>query len=142
MKIRNFELKDQTVLEIGKFAILWNWFEKEFCNNKCNYRKLEKVVPDINMDFQCQKKLAEILEAAYEENALYPDNAKTSNTDLKEKKAIEGFLLQREEDRALGCLVSIYRVRCNMMHGLKVIWQLDEQHELFEAINKVLESIR
>ena len=27
MKIKGYELKDKTVLEIGKFAILWNCFE-------------------------------------------------------------------------------------------------------------------
>lgn len=43
MKIRDFELKDQTVLEIGKFAILWNWFEKEFCHNECNYKELKRL---------------------------------------------------------------------------------------------------
>lgn len=28
MKIKNCELKDETVLEIGKFTILWAEFEK------------------------------------------------------------------------------------------------------------------
>ena len=62
MKIRDFELKDQTVLEIGKFAILWNWFEKEFCHNECNYKELKKVAPYVKIDFQSQKDLAEVFE--------------------------------------------------------------------------------
>lgn len=44
MKIRDFELKNKTVLEIGKFAILWNWFEKEFCENNCNYSRLKMLL--------------------------------------------------------------------------------------------------
>ena len=52
MKIRDFELKDQTVLEIGKFAILWNWFEKEFCHNECNYKELKKVAPYVKKIWQ------------------------------------------------------------------------------------------
>lgn len=36
MKIKGCELKNETVLEIGRFAILWNCFESEWCNNKCN----------------------------------------------------------------------------------------------------------
>lgn len=38
--------------------------------------------------------------------------------------------------------MSIYRIRCNMMHGLKIVKQLDNQYELFKAVNGVLESIR
>lgn len=152
MKIRDFELKDQTVLEIGKFAILWNWFEKEFCHNECNYKELKKVAPYVKIDFQSQKDLAEVFEQRrflfeqmieeYVRTALYPDNAKRTKTEPEERKAMEGFLAQEEEYIVLGCLMSIYRIRCNMMHGLKIVEQLDDQYELFKAVNGVLESIR
>lgn len=58
MKIRDFELKDQTVLEIGKFAILWNWFEKEFCHNECNYKELKKVAPETSCQGLFIKKIS------------------------------------------------------------------------------------
>ena len=117
MKIRDFELKDQTVLEIGKFAILWNWFEKEFCHNECNYKELKKVAPYVKIDFQSQKDLAEVFEQRrflfeqmieeYVRTALYPDNAKRPKTEPEERKAMEGFLAQKEEYIVLGCLMSI-----------------------------------
>ena len=101
MQIRDFELKDQTVLEIGKFAILWNWFEKEFCHNECNYKELKKVAPYVKIDFQSQKDLAEVFEQRrflfeqmieeYVRTALYPDNAKRTKTEPEERKAMEGF---------------------------------------------------
>ena len=50
--------------------------------------------------------------------------------------------VSKEEYIVLGCLMSIYRIRCNMMHGLKIVKQLDNQYELFKAVNGVLESIR
>lgn len=43
MKIRDFELKDQTVLEIGKFAILWNWFEKNFAIMNVIIKNLKRL---------------------------------------------------------------------------------------------------
>ena len=59
------------------------------------------------------------------------------------------YWLQRSHEKereqkyiVLGCLMSIYRIRCNMMHGLKIVEQLDDQYELFKAVNGVLESIR
>lgn len=152
MKIRDFELKDQTVMEIGKFAILWNWFEGKFCDNKCNYKRLETVIKNVRIDFQKQKELADVFEVRkymfmqiteeYVDTGLYPNNAKRSWTDEEERKAMEEFIDQQGDNIALGCLMTIYRIRCNMMHGLKEVKQLDDQYELFKAVNGVLESIR
>lgn len=152
MKIRDFELKDQTVVEIGKFAILWNWFEGKFCDNKCNYKRLETVIKNVRIDFQKQKELADVFEVRkymfmqiteeYVDTGLYPNNAKRSWTDEEERKAMEEFIDQQGDNIALGCLMTIYRIRCNMMHGLKEVKQLDDQYELFKAVNGVLESIR
>lgn len=72
----------------------------------------------------------------------YPDNARRTRTDAEERKVMEDFIDQKEGDTALGCLMTIYRIRCNMMHGLKIVEQLDDQYELFKAVNGVLESIR
>lgn len=152
MKIRDFELKDQTVMEIGKFAILWNGFEGEFCDNKCNYKRLETVIKNVRIDFQKQKELADVFEVRkymfmqiteeYVDTGLHPNNAKRTWTDEEERKAMEEFIDQQGDNIALGCLMTIYRIRCNMMHGLKEIKQLDDQYELFKAVNGVLESIR
>lgn len=139
-------------MEIGKFAILWNWFEGEFCDNKCNYKRLETVIKNVRIDFQKQKELADVFEVRkymfmqiteeYVDTGLYPNNAKRSWTDEEERKAMEEFIDQQGDNIALGCLMTIYRIRCNMMHGLKEVKQLDNQYELFKAVNGVLESIR
>lgn len=152
MKIRDFELKNKTVLEIGKFAILWNWFEKEFCENNCNYSRLENASENVRIDSKKQKELADVFEVRkymfmqvteeYVDTGLYPDNARRTRTDAEERKVMEDFIDQEEGDTTLGCLMTIYRIRCNMMHGLKIVEQLDDQYELFKAVNGVLESIR
>lgn len=152
MKIRDFELKNKTVLEIGKFAILWNWFEKEFCENNCNYSRLKDAFENVRIDSKKQKELADVFEVRkymfmqvteeYVDTGLYPDNARRTRTDAEERKVMEDFIDQKEGDTTLGCLMTIYRIRCNMMHGLKIVEQLDDQYELFKAVNGVLESIR
>ena len=78
----------------------------------------------------------------YVNTGLYPDNARRSKTDKEERKAMEDFINQSGDEIALGCLMTIYRIRCNMMHGLKIVEQLDDQYELFKAVNGVLESVR
>lgn len=52
------------------------------------------------------------------------------------------FLEQNGDGLACGCLLVIHRIRNNLMHGLKLLGQLDDQIELFRAANEVSESIR
>ena len=48
---------------------------------------------------------------------------------------------QKGTDLNSGCLLVIYRIRNNLMHGLKMVEELNGQFELFQAVNGVLESI-
>ena len=59
-------------------------------------------------------------------------------------KMMQMFLLQigNNDELVCGCLLVIRRIRNNMMHGLKVIKELNDQIELFRSANEVLESIR
>ena len=59
-------------------------------------------------------------------------------------KMMQMFLLQigNDDELVCGCLLIIHRIRNNMMHGLKVIKELNDQIELFRSANEVLESIR
>lgn len=55
---------------------------------------------------------------------------------------MKSFLEQNNGDVCCGCLLVIYRIRNNLMHGLKCIEELNDQFYLFEAVNDVLESIK
>ena len=106
----------------------------------------------MRIDSKKQKELADVFEVRkymfmqvteeYVDTGLYPDNARRTRTDAEERKVMKDFIDQKEGDTTLGCLMTIYRIRCNMMHGLKIVEQLDDQYELFKAVNGVLESIR
>ena len=52
MKIKGCELKNETVLEIGRFAILWNCFERNCCNNNCNPSSIKKISGSIQLDME------------------------------------------------------------------------------------------
>ena len=58
MRIKDFTLQDKTVLEIGKFAILWNLFEKTYCNNNCSPSVLKEIAPRLEIDTDAMKRLA------------------------------------------------------------------------------------
>lgn len=39
MKIKGHELNDELVVEIGRFSVLWNCFERFQCDNFCSPSK-------------------------------------------------------------------------------------------------------
>ncbi len=56
-------------------------------------------------------------------------------------QVMKQFLEQKGDDLLYGCLLVIYRIRNNLMHGIKLLEELDGQIELFRAANDVLENI-
>lgn len=51
------------------------------------------------------------------------------------------FITQSGNELTRGCLLVLYRIRNNLMHGMKLLERLDGQIELFRAATAVLESI-
>ena len=149
MEIKGEKLNDELVMEIGKFSILWNCFERFQCDNLCNPKKIKKVYSLLSIDKEEQAKLAKVLNKRrswfgqvipeYVETGLYPGNARQNQEE--DRLLMEKFMEQKEDDLRCGCLLVIYRIRNNLMHGLKCIEQLNDQLELFQAVNGVLESL-
>lgn len=148
MLIKDYELNDKLVVEIGKFAILWNLFEKNYCNCFCKEQIIYSISGRIYISDESQRRFAKVLNRRrkcfgqdyddYTNYSLYSENKRAKSEDLN---SIEAFLKQDDGDTTAGCLISILRIRNNMMHGLKDVSQLDNQLELFKAANEVLESL-
>ena len=152
MQIKGRNLKNETVLEIGKFAILWNCFEKEYCNNNCKAAVIREKANLIQIDIGTQANFADVINkrritlgqsiTEYITNGLHGENAHGSpETDMN---TMCKFLEQSGDydELVCGCLLVIRRIRNNMMHGLKAVSELNKQIELFRSANEVLESIR
>ena len=150
MYIRSYNLSEEIVREIGRFAILWNCFENTFLRCECSAGQIRNQYVNIYIDKSSQVEFAKALNnrlrnfhisvQEYVDDRLHPALADPSNP--ANKQAMKDFIEQRGEDNRLGCLLIIYRLRCNMMHGLKEIYDLNNQLELFSTMNDVLESIR
>lgn len=143
VNIHNCSLQQDTVLAIGKFAILWNIFESQKFENDCTVNKIEKL--KLNKSEQWHQ-LAEVLKRRQEQFALTEEQYITRklrrqglNSERIEK--INKFLQSNGQEDIVGGLFAIYRIRNNMFHGLKDYQMLDGQKELFNAVNNVLESI-
>ena len=79
------------------------------------------------------------LEMDYVRDSLHPGNARVSKD--ADMQVMKQFLEQKGDDLLYGCLLVIYRIRNNLMHGIKLLEELDGQIELFRAANDVLENI-
>lgn len=150
MNILGKELENKTVLEIGKFTILWAEFEKNYCNNECNSNAIWDFasISTVNEDFLrdlCDKLKGRISYLGVNENQyinynLTPERArKPSQADIK---TIKDFINFKGENLLAGAMLAIYRIRNNLLHGLKELSELNGQIELFKSMNSVLENIR
>lgn len=149
MRIKGFDLQEETILEVGKFAILWNWFERTCCDNNCNSAKIKEIAKHIFIAPDAQACFAGILnkrrhwfgqrEIDYVQESLHPGNARVSNE--SDMCVMRQYLEQTGDESTCGCLLILQRIRNNLMHGMKIPEELDSQIELFRAANAVLESI-
>lgn len=136
-------LQEETMLTIGKFAVLWNIFEREKCKNYCTASKIEKLTFTTSDKWQ---QLAEVLKQRQEqfdltEGQYIARKLRQQGLNPERIEKIKKFLQSNGQEEVVGGLFAIYRIRNNMFHGLKEWQMLDSQVELFNAVNKVLESI-
>lgn len=149
MNIKDYHLSGELITQIGIFAISWNCFERFYCKNCCNPKVIKRVYKDISISTEKQSELAMVLNerrtwfgqviSEYVDTGLYPGNARQNQEE--DRVLMEKFLKQEEPDLRCGCLLVIYRIRNNLMHGLKCVEQLNDQLELFKAVNAVLGSV-
>lgn len=150
MKIKHTEINDAVVSEIGRFAILWNCFEKNYCENNCSINQIVQKSKTLIAD---DKKITSFLQVLHDRRdlqydqsiekyineGLFPGNARHTKPEFDSH--MRNFMEQTNDGCLTGCLLIIYRIRNNLMHGLKDIDDLNDQLELFRTAGDVLESI-
>ena len=144
------EFNDDVVSEIGRFAILWNFFENNYFDNTCGDKKIVQKSKKLVADAEKLASFRQVLhdrQDLYAQNVdqyiaggLFPENARHTNPDFD--RYMISFMNQGNSSDLTGCLLIICRIRNNLMHGLKDIRDLEGQLELFRAAGDVLESIR
>lgn len=149
INIKKHTLTHDIVAEIGRFTILWSLFEQKQCENDCSANKIKTIYKKLKYDKNKVINFANVLESRriflsksiidYVNDNLHPQNARSSNSNCLEEMC---DFLNNDDASLYGCLLIIYRIRNNLLHGLKSIEELDGQLELFKAINEVLESIK
>lgn len=148
----DFISPDLTNIEsVKNFAILWNLFERYFCDKNANLKKIQDNInklsesnysfPQIIYDdyyTYCRKRyLIEDKTNELFESLLFRENA----AENKYKELLKSILENSESEskkKVFACFIIIYRLRNNLFHGSKNIATIDEQNDNFERANKVL----
>ncbi|MDJ1506838.1 hypothetical protein [Xanthocytophaga agilis] len=141
---------------ILSFCLLWMSFEKYACNTEANFPALTQVVNDklltsSTIDFTVFEAQIKYFKNRYiladgnldeiKLTSLYGTKAKKGN-DLQ--IAIEEFLKDTSNNvgiNLLGLLCIVYRLRNNLLHGVKDPSNLTEQMENFKFSNQVLMNV-
>lgn len=50
--------------------------------------------------------------------------------------------LSNNGDEVVGCVMTMYRIRNNLMHGVKESYNLENQIDIFKTMNNVLDSLK
>ena len=89
MLIRGTELDDQLVVELGKFAILWNCFERFQCDKMCSSEKIRTIAPVLHIDKEKQAALAAVLNKRRSWfGQIIPEYVERSNYVIKSRKLL------------------------------------------------------
>ncbi len=146
IKIHGRDFEQNTVIAVGKFAILWNIFEKNKCCNNCYPEKLIEISNRLENSEAFQLFANALTNRAvtfnidsfeYVQHQLAMGNGLRS----EHKELIRSFMNSGGTDNVAGGLLAMYRIRNNMFHGLKEWSDLDNQIDLFVSMNEVLEEI-
>ena len=135
-------LNEPVLGEIKDFALIWNVFEDQVCDNNFSIATVEQRIAERNFTA-----------AAFEDHLQYfknryIDNGETNGrfeflyfrpNDRREfvRRALLGEL-QDIRDILLAIVIITYRFRNNLFHGLKDIQVIDQQHTNFETANSFL----
>lgn len=130
--IGNVCIDNETIFEVGRFAILWNIFENKKCDYACSNEKIMQINESIEQSRKepFQNLAKELSNRAnkfafsvdtYVTNNVYPRNgARITQADKDTHMPIVmEFIKSNGEKEMLGALLSIFRIRNNMFHGLK-----------------------
>lgn len=147
--LKQIGASDQIILELGKFSLLWNAFERILFKQECsinkikNYQHYDKINNEkyyLNLLNELltyfNKKKTEITKDFIKQK-LYSNNRNEYQIEVENvlKNDSHGKELQ------IGTILILFRLRNNMFHGLKDCFNINHQYQLFVSANSLLNYV-
>lgn len=158
--LQNFLSEEGVKPEVNKienvknFTLLWNLFERFFCDKECSLSKIQKNLTDLkNKGYTLPPKSFDVPYNYFRER--YITNKQTNlifeKLDFRDTKTEQAFkqslknCLEGETtadyDKLSALLIITSRFRNNLFHGSKNIAKISEQEESFAKLNNALMSL-
>ncbi len=134
---------------IYDFSFLWSLFEGTEMNRYCSVQTIRQYVSDLGqrgrlLDFDCDTYLI-YLKERYFRNGQITEYFSHLHLERNHNPAEVMEALSNENAtivvRVIGCLIVVYRLRNNLFHGEKWLYQLQDQKNNFEYANVFLKSL-
>jgi hypothetical protein len=134
---------------ITSFSLLWNLFEGHYCNQRASIRAFEAIVMriaekgilslnDFNQHiiyFKSRYVTGEQLNSLFHGLCFRPNDR---------KELVESILLGKNNDTKdiiLSLIIIVYRLRNNLFHGIKSLYEINGQVDNFNNANGILMKV-
>lgn len=145
--LSSVDIKNDTIIEIGCFAVLWGRVEYCFFENFYKDQKLDGIAAELQNKMDWAEWYDKIIETVqnwdpHVNNIDIFISRLRPNASFKNKLKL--ILDNRNPNNEEKIWVSLYvcsRIRNNMFHGEKDEWKLNKQKDLFATINDFLSEL-
>ena len=150
-KTDNENINYEKIENVKNFAILWNLFERYFCDKKADLNVISEKIRKLNESgYTFPSKISgeyyDYFRNRYithdNTNAIFESlNFRQTAGDMNHKSNLKNILLSDDstnDKKVLACLIIIYRFRNNLFHGSKNIATIDNQEENFKVANEII----
>lgn len=147
------KVSSETLMELGKFSLLWAQFELVYFDNDCTSNKL-RYLNNVSKFNTIYDKLLTPMQQLVSELLDYLEETKETITlnDFHKRlysQEYKGYFTEADNvikndtqglELILGVLQIIFRLRSNLFHGLKDCYAINKQVDLFKKVNAVLNA--
>ena len=145
--LKGNQIYEKTIFEIGKFSILWSMLENEIFGCHLKMSNIKDQINKMSYDEDSVRKLKIVINDRKLKLNVDVWKYTKDHLELPESNKLGDYkndvinFIDNDEINIYGCLLFITKIRNNLLHGPKGVYDLDNQLELFKAINDVLENI-
>lgn len=135
---------NKTLESIGTFSVEWAVFEDSYFGRHCSLSAImERISKDTILSGElmsvCEQFRDVLIQYAGGNESEVISRLKFRSSERNAKKAVADWV-HNDKCTYAAPIAVIYRIRCNMFHGEKMVYMLDGQQELFDMASRVIDK--
>ena len=137
-------VENKTLESIGTFSVEWAVFEDSYFGWHCSLSAImERISKDTILSGElmsvCEQFRDVLIQYAGGNESEVISRLKFRSSERNAKEAVADWV-HNDKCTYAAPIAVIYRIRCNMFHGEKMVYMLDGQQELFDMASRVIDK--